>query len=79
MLRKSFIHFSGMLLIAIAILVVEVNSQRISRKSPPALHSKLRQGWQNAASNLTEYSSQSHLLYHAALKHLFLAPTCLQA
>ena len=43
MLGKSSIHCTSMLPIAIAILVVKIDSQRIPRKSPPALHSKLRQ------------------------------------
>ena len=52
MLGKSSVHFSSMLSIVIVILVVKVDSQRIPRKSPPALPSKLRQGQQNAASGL---------------------------
>ena len=58
-------------------MVVKVDSQRIPQKSSPALDSKLRQEKPKAASNLAEYSYQSHLRYHAALKHFFLAPNML--
>ena len=43
MLEKSSIHFSSMRPVTI-VLVVQVDSQPIHRKFPPALHPKLRQG-----------------------------------
>ena len=54
--------------------VVKVDSQRTPRELPPALDSKLRQGKQKAASDLTEYSNQSHLLIPQSIKASFLGP-----